>query len=76
VRFTPEHRVQGKVCCRKPAINHARRAFIQNKRYRTNPGAIGDVVNRKAVSVYQTDQVFICIDRVQRRRSVAVANPQ
>jgi hypothetical protein len=55
VRFTPEHRVHGKACCRTPAINHERCAFIQNKRYRTNPAAIDDVVNRNAVSVYQTD---------------------
>src|SRR5262245_2237949 len=27
------------------------------------------MVNRNAVSVYQTDQVLICIDRVQRRSS-------
>jgi hypothetical protein len=52
-------------------INHVRPAFTQNKRYRTNPRAIDDVVNRNGVSVYQTDAVLILIDRVQRRRSGA-----
>jgi hypothetical protein len=42
-----------------PTINHVRAAFTQNKRYRTNQRAIGDVVNRNAVSVYQTDAVLI-----------------
>jgi hypothetical protein len=41
-----------------PGINHAGLTFIQNKRYRTNQRAIGDVVNRNAVSVYQTDVVL------------------
>jgi hypothetical protein len=36
-------------------INHARAPFIENKRYGTKRRAIGDVVNRNAVSVYQTD---------------------
>jgi hypothetical protein len=40
---------------RTPAINHARPAFIENKRYRTKRSAIDDVVNLNAVSVYQTD---------------------
>jgi len=39
-------------------INHVRPVFIQNKRYRTNQRAIGDVVNPNAVSVYQTDVVL------------------
>jgi lipoprotein-anchoring transpeptidase ErfK/SrfK len=39
-------------------INHPRRPFIENKRYRPKLRAIGDVVNRKAVSVYQTDAVL------------------
>jgi hypothetical protein len=43
---------------RTPTINHVRPAFIQNKRYRKNQRAIGDVVNRNAVSVYQTDVVL------------------
>jgi hypothetical protein len=42
---------------------------MQNKRCRTNPPAVDDVVNRNAAFVYQTDQVLICIVRVQRRRS-------
>jgi hypothetical protein len=57
-----------------PVINHVRAAFIQNKRYRTNPRAVDDVVNRNGVSVYQTDAVLILIDRVQRRRSGASKN--
>jgi hypothetical protein len=40
---------------RKPAINHVRPAFIENKRYRTKRRPVDDVVNRNAVSVYQTD---------------------
>ena len=36
-----------------------------------NRARIGDVVNRNAVSVYQTDAVLILIDGVQRRRSGA-----
>jgi hypothetical protein len=36
-----------------------RAAFTENKRYPTKPRGIGDVVNRKAVSVYQTDVVLI-----------------
>jgi hypothetical protein len=59
-----------------PTINHARPAFIENKRYRTKPGGIGDVVNRKAASVYQTDAVLILIDGVQRRRSGASQTKQ
>jgi hypothetical protein len=40
---------------RTPAINHVQPAFIENKRYRTKRRAVDDVVNRNAVSVYQTD---------------------
>jgi hypothetical protein len=40
---------------RTPTINHVAAAFTQNKRYRTNQRPVGDVVNRNAVSVYQTD---------------------
>jgi len=40
---------------RSPAINHGRAAFTENKRYRTKRRRIDDVVNRNAVSVYQTD---------------------
>jgi hypothetical protein len=42
-----------------PVINHVRPAFTQNKRYRTNPRAADGVVNRNAVSVYQTDAFLI-----------------
>jgi len=55
VRFTPEHRCKEDGRLRTPTINHERCAFTQNKRYRTNPGALDDVVNRNAASVYQTD---------------------
>jgi hypothetical protein len=44
---------------RSPAINHAAAAFIENKRYRTNPHAETGMVNRNGPSVYQTDQVFV-----------------
>jgi hypothetical protein len=50
-----------------PTINHARRPFTENKRYQIKPRRIGDVVNRKAVSVYQTDAVLILIGGVQGR---------
>jgi hypothetical protein len=50
-----------------PTINHARSPFTENKRYRAKPGGIGDVVNRNAVSVYQTDAVLILIGGVQGR---------
>jgi hypothetical protein len=52
---------------RTPTINHASAAFIENKRYRIKPRAIGDVVNPKAVAVYQTDAVLILIGGVQKR---------
>jgi lipoprotein-anchoring transpeptidase ErfK/SrfK len=47
-----------------PTINHAGAAFTENKRYPVKPLGIGDVVNRKAVSVYQTDAVLILIGGV------------
>jgi lipoprotein-anchoring transpeptidase ErfK/SrfK len=43
---------------RIPTINHALIVFIENKRYPAKPRAFDDVVNRNAVSVYQTDAVF------------------
>jgi hypothetical protein len=49
---------------RTPTINHEPAAFIQNKRYPINQRATDDVVNRNGASVYQTDQVLICSDRV------------
>jgi hypothetical protein len=52
-------------CRQTPAINHAREPFIENKRCRTKPSRTGDVVNRKAVSVYQTDAVLILVVDVQ-----------
>jgi hypothetical protein len=42
-----------------PTINHAHSAFTENKRYAIKPRATDDVVNRNAVSVYQTDAVLI-----------------
>src|SRR5882724_6624842 len=50
-----------------PSINHASPAFIQNKRYRANPGPFSGVVNRNAVSVYQTEAVLDFIHHVRRR---------
>lgn len=38
-------------------INHARAAFIENKRYRKEQPACDDVVNRKRAFVYQTDAI-------------------
>jgi hypothetical protein len=67
VRFTPQNHCDAHAGRRIPTINHAPAPFIENKRYRTKPRGIGDVVNRNAVSVYQTDAVFILIDGVQRR---------
>ena len=56
-------------------INDQRVAFTQNKRYRPNQRAVAEMVNRNADSVYQTDQVLICIDRVQRRLSNCCRDP-
>jgi hypothetical protein len=50
--------------------------FIENKRYRTKPLAISDVVNRKAVSVYQTDAVLILAGGVQGRLKRALPENQ
>jgi hypothetical protein len=52
---------------RTPAINHASPAFIENKRYRSKPYGIQDVVNRNDDSIYQTEAVLILIGGVQRR---------
>jgi hypothetical protein len=49
---TPRRRATTK---RTPTINHGRAAFIENKRYRTKRRPVDGVVNRNAVSVYQTD---------------------
>jgi len=53
--FTPEPSIKRDAGGRIPTVNHGRTVFIENKRYRTKPRAIDDVVNRNAVSVYQTD---------------------
>jgi hypothetical protein len=53
--FTPEPFVGRDAIRRTPTINHGPTAFTENKRYRTKPRQIDDVVNRNAVSVYQTD---------------------
>jgi hypothetical protein len=50
-----------------PTVNHARPPFTENKRYRTIPRGIGDVVNRNVVSVYETEAVLNLIDGVQGR---------
>jgi hypothetical protein len=52
---------------RTPTINHARPPFIENKRCPRKPRAVDDVVNRNAVSVYQTDAVLILSGGVQGR---------
>jgi membrane peptidoglycan carboxypeptidase len=67
VRFTPELVEEDCRLARTPTINHASRAFIENKRYRSKPHGIRDVVNRNGDSVYQTDAVLILIGEVQRR---------
>src|SRR5260370_16956156 len=67
IGFTPGTVVQPVPRRRTPAINHAHPPFIENKRYRMKPRRIGDVVNRKAVSVYQTDAVLILIGGVPGR---------
>jgi hypothetical protein len=61
-------------CQLTSTLSYGRPSFIENKRYQTKPRGIGDVVNRKDASVYQTDAVLILIDRVQRRRSDAPKN--
>jgi lipoprotein-anchoring transpeptidase ErfK/SrfK len=65
--FTPGTVVRPAPRRRTPAINHAHPPFIENKRYRMKPRQVGEVVNRKAVSVYQTDAVLILIVGVQGR---------
>jgi hypothetical protein len=67
IGFTPGTVVERAARRRTPTINHGCPPFIENKRYRTKPRAIGDVVNRNALSVYQTDAVLILIGRVQGR---------
>jgi hypothetical protein len=52
---------------RTPTINHAPAPFTENKRCRMKPRGIGDVVNPKAVAVYQTDAVLILIGGLQGR---------
>jgi hypothetical protein len=52
-----------------PTINHAPAPFTENKRCRMKPRGIGDVVNPKAIAVYQTDAVLILIGGLQGRRS-------
>jgi len=67
VRFTPELVGEAYRTRRTPTINHEPSAFIENKRYRSKPHGIGDVVNRNGDSIYQTDAVLILIGEVQRR---------
>jgi hypothetical protein len=55
VEFTAEPLIASDAIRRIPTVNHGRTVFIKNKRYRTKPRSIDDVVNRNAVSVYQTD---------------------
>jgi uncharacterized protein (DUF1015 family) len=76
MEFTPEPLMKAGVDRHTPTINHAYSAFIENKRYRIKPRATDDVVNRNAVSVYQTDAVLILAGGVQRRRSGAPTTKQ
>jgi hypothetical protein len=55
VEFTPETLAACARASHIPTINHAPPAFTENKRYRAKRRAVDDVVNRNAVSVYQTD---------------------
>jgi hypothetical protein len=67
IGFTPGTCCEARVCRRTQTINHAPAPFIENKRYRAKPRRVGGMVNRKAVSVYQTDQVLILVGGVQGR---------
>jgi lipoprotein-anchoring transpeptidase ErfK/SrfK len=51
-----------------PSINHARRAFIENKAYRKLPRRFGNVVNRNAGLVYQTDAYLNLVFRLSNAR--------
>jgi hypothetical protein len=53
--FTRARRVKSAAQRGKPAINHAYRAFIENKRYGEEQRGLDGVVNRNAGFVYQTD---------------------
>jgi hypothetical protein len=65
--FTPKKSCETLTCMRTPTINHAPAPFTENKRWQIKPRGFGDVVNRKAVSVYQTDAVLILIGGLQGR---------
>jgi hypothetical protein len=67
VRFTREILDDACAYHHTQTVNHAHPPFTQNKRCRTKPRRIGDVVNRNAASVYQTDAVLILIGGVQGR---------
>jgi hypothetical protein len=67
IGFTPGIVVKRAVRRHTPTINHARPPFTENKRYPMKARGIDDVVNREAVSVYQTDAVLILSDGVQGR---------
>jgi lipoprotein-anchoring transpeptidase ErfK/SrfK len=76
-RFTPATAAGHAARRRTPTINHARPPFTENKRYPIKPRRFGDVVNRKAVFVYQTDAVLILLGGVQGRlkRALATTKP-
>jgi hypothetical protein len=67
IGFTPGTRCEVRALRRTRTINHAPALFIENKRCRTKPRRVGGMVNRKAVSVYQTDAVLILIGGMQER---------
>jgi hypothetical protein len=70
IGFTPGTVVKCAIARRTPRINHAVLPFIENKRYRSKPRRVGGMVNRKAVSVYQTDAVLILVGGVQGRLEI------
>jgi hypothetical protein len=59
IGFTPGTDLACAARRQTPTINHGHPPFIENKRCPTKPRAVDDVVNRNAVSVYQTDCVLI-----------------
>jgi hypothetical protein len=80
IGFTPEIAPKPGGCGHTLTINHAHPPFTENKRCWTKPRAIGDVVNRKAVSVYQTNAVLIlmvaCKGRLKRALHDATVTKQ
>src|SRR5450756_2320049 len=76
IRFTPVTGSQRAARRSTPTVNHAAAPFIENKRYPAKPRRVGDVVNRKAASVYQTDANLILAGGVQGRSKRALPKKQ